>query len=498
MMRFDLLAPAGPAATAPVAAAAETAADLGLDALYQAMAEQDPVVLEAVRAVLPLSLTDAAVIRYRQQVLADCLAHPDAIRELYEIACRATGIRRYTVGRSRRSNGMLRLALQPMTELIATLRTLREACDRHRARFDSAGLNELTGSLAAVLTDDYLHRVDTQLAALEFDHGLRFGATLGPGGTLTGLTLYDPPPPPARRRLGFDRARPQSFTAPETAEPGTDPLTQLKDRALTTVAATVSHAADRIQDFFTRLRDQLAFYIGCLTLHRRLTAAGVPVCLPVVHPAGAPRLNCTGLREPGLCLSTPDPANTVTGNDIDADGRSFLIVTGANNGGKSTFLRSVGYAQLMMQAGMFVTADHFEADVRAGVFTHFAAGEDRALTHGKLAEELARMSHLVDTLHPNSLLLCNESFAATGDRDATTIATDLFAALTTAGVKIVLVTHLTAYAHARHTLADPGDLFLRAARATDGHRSHRLTPGAPEPTAHATDLLRTVFPDGRG
>ena len=68
------------------------------------------------------------------------------------------------------------------------------------------------------------------------------------------------------------------------------------------------------------------------------------------------------------------------------------MITGANQGGKSTFLRSVGVAQLMMQTGMFVAAQAFSADVRDHVFTHFKREEDAAMESGKLDEELARMS----------------------------------------------------------------------------------------------------------
>jgi DNA mismatch repair ATPase MutS len=46
--------------------------------------------------------------------------------------------------------------------------------------------------------------------------------------------------------------------------------------------------------------------------------------------------------------------NRVVGNAVDAGGMSRVIVTAANQGGKSTFLRSVGLAQLMMQCGMLV------------------------------------------------------------------------------------------------------------------------------------------------
>jgi DNA mismatch repair ATPase MutS len=53
----------------------------------------------------------------------------------------------------------------------------------------------------------------------------------------------------------------------------------------------------------------------------------------------------------------------VVGNDANADKKGLVIVTGANQGSKSTFLRSVGLAQLMMQWGMFVSADYYGSSV---------------------------------------------------------------------------------------------------------------------------------------
>jgi MutS domain V len=76
------------------------------------------------------------------------------------------------------------------------------------------------------------------------------------------------------------------------------------------------------------------------------------------------------------------------------------MITGANQGGKSTFLRSVGVAQLMMQCGMFVAAESLRASVVDGVFTHFKREEDATMERGKLDEELSRMSDIVDAITP--------------------------------------------------------------------------------------------------
>ncbi len=71
---------------------------------------------------------------------------------------------------------------------------------------------------------------------------------------------------------------------------------------------------------------------------------------------GEPRLSATGLYD--VCLTLTLQGRVVR-NALNADGKRLVIITGASQGGKSTFLRSVGVAQLMMQCGMFVAAEGF-------------------------------------------------------------------------------------------------------------------------------------------
>ena len=59
-------------------------------------------------------------------------------------------------------------------------------------------------------------------------------------------------------------------------------------------------------------------------------------------------------------------------------------------GGKSTFLRSAGLAQLMMRCGMFAAAESCRANVCDSIFTHYKREEDNTIESGKLDEELSR------------------------------------------------------------------------------------------------------------
>jgi DNA mismatch repair ATPase MutS len=201
-------------------------------------------------------------------------------------------------------------------------------------------------------------------------------------------------------------------------------------------------------------------------------------------------LSAHGLYDVALSLSMPGRA---VGNDLTGDGRQLVMVTGANRGGKSTFLRSVGLAQLMMQAGMFVAAEAFAADVRSGTFTHFKREEDGTLRSGKLDEELKRMSAVVDRLSAGSLVLFNESFASTNEREGSEIARQVVIALLAAGIKVVYVTHMFDLAHGFFATPPAPALFLRAERLADGRRTFRVVEGEPLPTSHGADIYRSIF-----
>ncbi|WGR96101.1 hypothetical protein MTX20_26390 [Bradyrhizobium sp. ISRA435] len=197
-------------------------------------------------------------------------------------------------------------------------------------------------------------------------------------------------------------------------EAGTQALSELKDQGVNLVANALTQSMDHISSFFQMLRTELAFYVGCLNLHERLEELSVPSCLPEAEPLGGQILSFSHLYDVGLALSMN---GRPVGNDLLATGAQLIVITGANTGGKSTFLRSLGLAQLMLQAGMFVGASAFCAEVRNGVFTHFKREEDAAMESGKLDEELSRMNELVEHLRPGSMLLLNESFATTNERE---------------------------------------------------------------------------------
>lgn len=475
---------------------ADLAQDLELTTLYEAMASGDRFLYDVARTAILSGLSEEGAITYRQRILADCLEHPEVTRQLYDLAVEAVESERrfYFVLYERASpNTILHRSIGVLELFVGLLRRLRVLCEEQAGGFRSDGFGRFFEMIAKELDEPYFDEVRAHLGELKFRAGMLMSAQLGKGNKGTGYVLRRSAEPGGWARRFAGRSG-QSFQIPDRDEAGLEALAELRARGTNLVANALARSTDHILAFFKALRAELAFYVGCLNLHARLAGKDEPACFPAPLPAGAPALSFEGLYD--VCLSLHLPGRAV-GNDADATGKRLVVVTGANRGGKSTFLRSVGLAQLMTQCGMFVGARRFQADAVAGVFTHYKREEDRTMESGKLDEELARMSAVVDMISPGAMLLCNESFASTNHREGSEIAGQVVGALLDSGVKVLFVTHLFDLAIGLRRSDVPG-LFLRAERRPDGTRTYRVVEGDPEPTSHGADLYRRIFtvPEG--
>ncbi|OPX99816.1 MAG: MutS domain V [Syntrophorhabdus sp. PtaB.Bin047] len=142
---------------------------------------------------------------------------------------------------------------------------------------------------------------------------------------------------------------------------------------------------------------------------------------------------------------------------------------------------------------MFVPAEYFCPDVRDDLFTDYRPEEDATMKSEKLDKELARMSGIIDVITPGLMVLFNESFAATNDREGSEIAGQIVGALVGRRIKIFFATHLYEFARAFHDKDNGNVLFLRAERETNGQRTFRLIEGAPLEASYGEDLYGHVF-----
>jgi DNA mismatch repair ATPase MutS len=465
--------------------------DLELNTLLRAMASEDPFLFEVAKRALLLSLRDPAAITYRQEILTDCLQNPAVIRNLYDLAGEALQAAKTVWGSVLDRDSPRRLlhtSVRKMEILVTFLQRLRDAAGEHGPSFHSSGLTRFFTMLIDELNDEYFDLIEGYLKELAFKGGMLISAQLTAGNKGSSYMLRRAREQGLITRM-LDRSG-YSFTIPDRDEARLAALGELEDKGANLVANALAQSIDHVLSFFTTLRTEIGFYVACLNLNDRLAAKQEPTTLPTVVGDGQFRLRGRGIYDVCLSLTIDERA---TGNDIDADGKSLVIITGANQGGKSTFLRGLGLAQLMGQCGMFVAGDSFHVNACNGVFTHYRSEEDETMERGKLDEELARMSDIADHIGPRCLLLCNESFAATNEREGSQIARQVLDALLAEDIKVVFVTHLFDLSHSYHKRHLPTALFLRAERGREDARPYRLCEGEPLPTSYGADSYRKVF-----
>lgn len=468
------------------------AQDIELGVLLNAAAADDRYLHDIMAAACARAWTnDIATIRYRQEILKDCLANAAIVRQFYAIA-----IEPFSHDRSwnfslygRDAASKVGSGVRTLQSCLDVLGRLRDTCAANADRFSSPGFRQFFATLQRDLDDDYLQAARADLDNLTFRNGLLLSARIGDGGKGVGTMLRKP----QARDLSWMRRvftpGAQSFTLQlqPRDDAGAQAFSELQSRGLSLISDAVYQSAEHVLSFLKALRAELAFYLGCLNLKDQLDRIGESVAFPDPQD-DQHRFRCRNLRD--VCLSLT-MGRAAVGNDVDADGKPLVIITGANRGGKSTFLRSVGLAQLMFQCGLFVTADSFAVSVHTGLFTHYKREEDRTMRSGKFDEELVRMSAIADDIHQRALVLFNESFAATHEREGSEIARQIVSALRDNDVTVFFVSHM--YAFARSFTDDQQALFLRAERSDDGARSFRLIEAKPQPKSFGVDLYRRIF-----
>jgi DNA mismatch repair ATPase MutS len=468
--------------------------DLGLDILINAMARRDNFLFEVGKVSLLCSIIDIDTIHYRQEILNDCLKQEQIVRDLYKITIEAIEQEKdiFWSFFSRNPSGILSEAVRTLQRFVVILQKLRNIADQNCETFESDGFKRLFEMLRQELSDDYFVKIDEHLKQLKFDDGVLISAKLGPGNKGSNYVLHKTLVDKRRwiARLLSKKTPGYTYQIHPRDEAGARALSELRDQSVNLVANALAQSTDHILSFFQALRTELAFYIGCLNLHENLSKIQEPICFPVAFPSGNRKLSISGLYDTSLSLSA---GRKIISNELNADGKNLIIITGANTGGKSTFMRSIGLAQMMMQAGMFVSAETFSAEISDGIVTHFKREEDTAMESGKLDEELRRMSDIVDKINSKFMVLFNESFAATNEREGSEIAKQITNSLVDKGIKVVFVTHNFEFANGLYEKKMKNTSFLRAERQSDGTRTFKVVEGEPLQTSYGKDLYDKIF-----
>jgi hypothetical protein len=303
--------------------------DLELNTLVSAMAAGDAFLFEIARRSLLSSLRDPDAITYRQEILKDALETPSVMRDLYALAGEALAAEKSVwgsfLGGSPRT--MLGTSVRKMELLVAFLRRLRDIADEHAQNFRSHGLSRFFAMLIDELGDAYLELIEGYLKELNFKGGQLLSAQLTTGNKGSGYTLRRP-----REQRFIERLLGRSgysFTLPDRDEAGARALGELEDRGLNLVGNALAQSLDHVRSFLIMLRAEIGFYVACLNLNDRLASKDEPTTFPVIVPRDQVGLSAQGLYDVCLALTLDRP---VVPNDIEADNKSLVMITGGQPG----------------------------------------------------------------------------------------------------------------------------------------------------------------------
>ncbi len=498
----------------------------------QALGAEDKYLAEVMEEVMMAPLKTKEEIVYRQEVLKDCLAVEGLAEGLYRFsddmmfAWNKLGKRNMKKD-YRESNGFLITRMKVLYLFLDKLTELKEFLAARREQLKAAGFRNMLARLETEFSEEdeaYLRQLLKSLAFFcegEEMPGME-GKPLKPvlelECTLSGgfkLEQIWPDVVETTDKKYKKEKKPKTLTerwlgpfAPEPSAPLKEDavLRDLKRLEYTVVRYVMGYLEKfylDFQEFFEQLYFQSAFYFGACRIYQRMKKRvpessftdeecvkrmELPVCFPNVCSNRS--LSFSNLKECSMALAR---RIEVIGNDADIRDKMLLVVTGANQGGKSTFLRSIGLAQIMMQCGMFVSAESYESGIFTGIFTHFTRREDVEMNSGRLDEELGRMEQMILHLEPDSLMLLNESFATTTEREGSEIAYDIIRALLEAGVKVLTVTHLLSFAKRCYHEGMKEAEYLSAERLENGERTFKMVQGEPELTSFGLDLYEEII-----
>ena len=475
---------------------AQTIEDLQLGRLAKAMSPSDYYRLTP-EELCALFTGDEEVLRHRQAVFRDVLRFPELESAMEKLLDSLDGWE--SRGGSRRGGAdafAVGFSLDEFTWLDGYLKKIDAAWrEFDRIPVESAGFRALQG-----LLNELRNSKRYQDAASDFKE-------LCPGFSA-----------PARMRLGYNldnELKPSrlKLLAMEPPEEGTRSKSAQKRKMMLTQRAVETdamllqrvsaQASQDINTFVIRetaalrgLRKELIVCLAARKLTRRWEEAGLPACFPELLPPEEKAFRAKGLFDPLLLISDKE---LVVSNDAELrQGGELLILTGANQGGKTVFLLSMGLGQWLAQLGFPVPAAEAAVSPAENILTIFAPNGQRYGRKGLLAEEAGRIASAMENLTAGSMVLFNEPLTSTGPEETKAISAEVIAVCMAAGARGVWVTHVYELASHRASLEEalPWGSRLGSLRIVleevggETRFTYRVERGEPKGYSHAEDALR--------
>lgn len=481
----------------------DLADDLLLDSIVNIMSKNDRFMFQTCKRLMLEPLTDIKHIYYRQAAIKDAIENKKTVLDLYTtVAEVVTDLSNCKDRNKKKGNPSAAIRVIDSIEILDILATglerLKNEITLSYGKFSSNNFVMFYDEFISEFDTNFMsmiHEKRKALQALQVGGEIQISARLGAGLKADNFLVNSVVEYQSKRKFEKIESLFSTLIKKDEIRINFEDLQlnrdckDLENAGLLHIANGFDEFSREIQKFFDSLRQQLAFLYGCANLHTHMNGMTFPLCFPIFDES---------LRSPisndlyDLSLAISMLRMPITNSLPDGDTLLFLI-TGTNRGGKTTFLRSVGAAQLMAQCGMFVPARTFRTGIYRRIFSHFVRNEDSTMNSGKLEEELSRLSKIIDYVKPGSIILLNESFATTSEREGANIAEEIIQAFYDNQITCLFVTHIYAFAKKAYDENLKLTQFLQAERLEDGTRTYKILPGEPSMTGYGMELYNEIL-----
>ena len=234
-----------------------------------------------------------------------------------------------------------------------------------------------------------------------------------------------------------------------------------------------------------QLEKELQFYLSFLNYEREMQKHGCIFCMPKLSEDKQFRV--TDGYDIALAWKNMWIDSVTVSNSVEyRPGERFFVVTGPNQGGKTTFARSIGQIVFFAMQGLPVPAAAATLPFFEGLMTHFSAEESVESGRGKLKEELIRLGPMMKEKRKNCFVILNELFTTAATYDAHVMGTRVLKHFIGQDCLGIYVTHISEL-----TQGIDGVVSLVAIAEGENHkrRTFRLDRRPAEGTGYAADIV---------
>ena len=509
--------------------------DLELERTFTAFTDSRPG-RSAIREIFLQLCTDPAVIAYRQDILHDLWCNPDFTAHLEALLPELNTLDTAPMVADRRRSALQEITwrLGELEHLVSCVTGLGTVFAQMGDRVRAAGWRALRDRIMQTARDAVYQQLTRELpdmvrtvrAKVSVTIGVNLDGQLRPvAATLlsvneqkfTASTFLDrllgrrgeefKSPGPLHMVPDLEHGRGPSGNRERSRDtnPLMVPLFRDVAQVLDTVCQPIARALRQYNalhsGFLATLHGDLAFYLAAVRLMDRLRSHGLPVCRPDIAPMTERVCTLRDAYNLNLALHqiahAHDTASIVT-NDVSMGEEGRIgILTGPNQGGKTTYTQMVGLCQLLGQTGLWVPAAQARLSPVDNIYTHYPVEEQLARGTGRFGDEAQRLSQIFARGTRHSLVLLNESLASTNPGESLYIAQDIIRILRRLGARAIFATHLHELAADVATLnaSTTGEsrIVSLVASWTDGggdgqRHSYKIVPGPPLGRSYAREI----------